>query len=142
MIKPRFYSARLVGTGRAAPEGRLTNADLEKMVQTNDDWIVSRTGIRERRIAGAHDTTASLAAAAGRAALRRAGLQAKDLDLLIVATLTPDVLRFSVHVDADVELIAAFKQAGHGRDLLRRKGLKTKPHECRLCMKGTSTGEV
>ena len=91
MVKPGLYSTRLVGTGRAVPEGRLTNADLEKMVQTNDDWIVSRTGIRERRIAGSHDTTASLAAAAGRAALRRAGLDANELDLLIVATLTPDM---------------------------------------------------
>jgi 3-oxoacyl-[acyl-carrier-protein] synthase-3 len=68
----------------------LTNADLEKMVETSDEWIVARTGIRERRIVGPNDSTTSLGAAAARQALVRAGITAEDLDLIIVATCTPD----------------------------------------------------
>ena len=90
MIKPCFVAARVTGTGCALPERRLTNRDLEQMVQTNDDWISSRTGIRERRIAGPDDTTASLATVAAQRALSDAGLDAADVGLLIIATLTPD----------------------------------------------------
>jgi 3-oxoacyl-[acyl-carrier-protein] synthase-3 len=68
----------------------LTNADLEARVDTNDAWIVERTGIRERRIVSDGETTASLGALAGRAAIRDAGLQPNDIDLLIVATATPE----------------------------------------------------
>jgi 3-oxoacyl-[acyl-carrier-protein] synthase-3 len=74
----------------AVPERVLTNADLEKMVETSDEWIVSRTGIRERRIVGPNDTTTSLGAAAARQALDRAGVTADQLDLIVVATCTPD----------------------------------------------------
>jgi 3-oxoacyl-[acyl-carrier-protein] synthase-3 len=74
----------------AVPERVLTNADLEKMVETSDEWIVSRTGIRERRIVGPNDTTTSLGAAAARQALDRAGVTAEQLDLIVVATCTPD----------------------------------------------------
>lgn len=74
------------------PERRLTNADLEKMVDTTDEWILSRTGIRERRIADPADATSDLAARAGTLALERAGMSAADVDLLIVATSTPDMI--------------------------------------------------
>jgi len=74
------------------PERRLTNADLEKLVDTTDEWIVSRTGIRERRIADSGDATSDLAARAGTLALQRAGVAAADVDLLILATSTPDMV--------------------------------------------------
>jgi 3-oxoacyl-[acyl-carrier-protein] synthase-3 len=72
------------------PEGVLTNAELERMVDTSDEWIRARTGIRERRLAAAGESTSDLAARAGRNALRAAGLQPEELELLIVATATPD----------------------------------------------------
>ncbi len=83
-------AVRLTGWGRYAPPQVLTNADLERMVDTNDEWIVSRTGIRERRVAGAHETTASMGATAGLRAIRTAGLEPDEIDLIILATLTPD----------------------------------------------------
>ncbi|HEY4751826.1 MAG TPA: beta-ketoacyl-ACP synthase 3, partial [Candidatus Limnocylindrales bacterium] len=83
-------SVRLTGWGRYAPAQVLTNADLERIVDTNDEWIVSRTGIRERRVAAAHETSASMGAVAGLRAIRTAGLEPDDIDLIIVATLTPD----------------------------------------------------
>ncbi|CAM2843674.1 beta-ketoacyl-ACP synthase III [Rariglobus hedericola] len=81
----------ILGTGSYAPEKILTNADLSKIVDTSDEWIFSRTGIRERRIAADNETTSMMAAAAGRAALLDAGLTAADIDLIIVATVTPDM---------------------------------------------------
>lgn len=78
------------GFGTALPERVLTNAELESMVDTSDEWIVQRTGIRQRYIAGEGETTASLGEAAARAALDRAGLTAADIDVIIVATSTPD----------------------------------------------------
>jgi 3-oxoacyl-[acyl-carrier-protein] synthase-3 len=74
----------------AVPPGRLTNADLQRRVATSDEWIVSRTGIRERRIAGEGETTASLGAEAGAAAIKHAGLTPADIDLLVVATASPE----------------------------------------------------
>ena len=82
--------ARITGWGSYAPSAVLTNADLERIVETSDDWIVSRTGIRERRVAAAHETTASLAAVAGARAIAVAGLDPDEIDLILVATLTPD----------------------------------------------------
>jgi 3-oxoacyl-[acyl-carrier-protein] synthase-3 len=82
--------AAITGWGMAVPERVLTNADLEKMVDTSDEWIVSRTGIRERRVVGPNDSTTSLGAAAARQALDRAGLTADQIDLIVVATCTPD----------------------------------------------------
>ena len=82
--------AHVTGWGRYVPEHILTNADLEKMVDTNDEWIVTRTGIRERRVAAAHETTASMAAVAGLRAIRTAGIDPEDIDLILLATLTPD----------------------------------------------------
>ena len=85
-----MHHAAITGWGMSVPEKILSNTDLERMVETNDEWIVSRTGIRERRIVGAGDSTTSLGAAAARQALERAGLSAEELDLIVVATCTPD----------------------------------------------------
>jgi len=82
--------AHVTGWGRYAPAQVLTNADLERMVDTSDEWIRSRTGIRERRVAAAHETTASMAAVAGLRAIAVAGLQPDDIDLILLGTLTPD----------------------------------------------------
>jgi 3-oxoacyl-[acyl-carrier-protein] synthase III len=83
-------AAGIVGWGTAVPDGRVTNADLEARVDTSDAWIVERTGIRERRVAGPGETTATLATEAAEHAIKRAGLVPADIDLLIVATVTPD----------------------------------------------------
>jgi 3-oxoacyl-[acyl-carrier-protein] synthase III len=80
----------ITGWGMAVPQRVLTNADLALMVATSDEWIVSRTGIRERHIAGPGETAATLAVRAGQHALDRAGLTASEIDLLIVATVTGD----------------------------------------------------
>ena len=82
----------IVGIGSDAPEGVLTNADLERMVETSDEWIVERTGIRTRHIADAKTTTSMLATNASRRALADAGLEGKDVDLIVVGTATPDML--------------------------------------------------
>lgn len=84
------YRSRVVGVGAALPERRVTNTELAQMVDTNDEWIVQRTGIHERRIAAEGENTSDLAIAAARAALDRAGMTGDELDLLIVATCTPD----------------------------------------------------
>jgi len=82
--------ARIAGTGSYLPQKILTNHDLEKMVDTSDQWIVERTGIRERHIAADDETCCDMAEKAARRALDAAGLAATDLDLIIVATTTPD----------------------------------------------------
>jgi 3-oxoacyl-[acyl-carrier-protein] synthase III len=82
--------ACIAGWGAAVPDGRVTNADLEQRVDTSDQWIVERTGIRERRVAGPEDSTATLAIAAGAAAIKQAGITPLDIELLIVATATPE----------------------------------------------------
>jgi 3-oxoacyl-[acyl-carrier-protein] synthase-3 len=82
--------AHVTGWGRYVPSQVLTNADLERMVDTNDEWIVSRTGIRERRVAAAYETTASMGAVAGLRAIRAAGIDPDEIDLILLATLTPD----------------------------------------------------
>ena len=82
--------ARIVGTGSYLPKRIVTNADLEQMVDTSDEWIVSRTGIRERHIAADDERTSELAEYASQQALDMAGLQPADIDLIIVATTTPD----------------------------------------------------
>ncbi|MEK4110723.1 3-oxoacyl-[acyl-carrier-protein] synthase-3 [Paenibacillus sp. DS2363] len=80
----------VIGTGKYVPEKILTNSDLEKMVDTNDEWIVSRTGIKERHIAAPDQATSDLAYEAAIKALESAGMTGSDLDLIIVATITPD----------------------------------------------------
>lgn len=81
----------IIGTGSYVPERVLSNADLEKMVETNDEWIVSRTGIKERRIAADDESTSDLAAKAALAAMENAGITADEIDLILVATVTPDM---------------------------------------------------
>ncbi len=83
-------STIILGTGSFAPERVLTNADLAKIVDTSDEWIRTRSGIRERHIAGPGEATSDLAVAAARNALADAKLQPSDIDLLVVATVTPD----------------------------------------------------
>ncbi len=78
------------GTGSALPARVMTNAELAAEVETSDEWIVERTGIRQRHIAGEGETTATLAAAAAREALAAAGIAAEDIDLIVLATATPD----------------------------------------------------
>lgn len=89
-MSPEARYAHVTGWGRYTPADVLTNADLERMVDTSDEWIVSRTGIRERRVAAAHETTASMAAVASLRAIRTAGLEPDDIDMILLATLTPD----------------------------------------------------
>ncbi len=86
----KFHGVRIAGTGSYVPARVLTNADLEKMVDTSDEWIQTRTGISERRLAAADEPTSALAFQAAQRALESSGIAAKDIDLLIVATLSPD----------------------------------------------------
>ena len=82
---------KVVGTGASLPARVLTNADLERMVETSDEWITSRTGIKERRIADESTATSDLVIEAGKKALESAGMEPGDLDAIIVATVTPDM---------------------------------------------------
>jgi 3-oxoacyl-[acyl-carrier-protein] synthase III len=82
--------SRLLGTGHYAPARVLTNQDLEQMVDTSDAWIVERTGIRERHIAAEGESSSDMAAQAARRALEQAGVAARELDLIIITTVTPD----------------------------------------------------
>lgn len=84
-----MYS-RVIGTGGYLPDRIMTNHDLEKIVDTSDEWIVARTGIKERRIAADNQTTCDLAEHAARDAMEAAGVSASEIDLIIVATTTPD----------------------------------------------------
>ena len=86
----RGVSAAIAGWGMAVPERRVTNEELSRRVDTSDAWIVDRTGIRERRVAGPGETTASLAIEAGAAAIKRADLSPSDIGSCIVATCTPE----------------------------------------------------
>ncbi|MDL2716899.1 MAG: beta-ketoacyl-ACP synthase III [Acidobacteriota bacterium] len=85
-----MFHATIAGTGRAVPEKVLTNADLTKMVETSDEWITSRTGIRERRMAGPDDILSDFCVRAAIPALAEAGIEPGDLDTIILATCTPD----------------------------------------------------
>lgn len=82
--------ARIVGTGSYLPEKVMTNFDLEKMVETSNDWIISRTGIEERRIAAADQCTSDMATVAAQRALDMAGIKAEDIDLIVLGTITGD----------------------------------------------------
>ena len=86
-----IYS-RIVGTGSYLPDNIVTNADLEKIVDTTDEWIRERTGIRQRHVAKEGQTTSDLAVEAAKRAMEAAGVQAGDIDLLIVGTTTPDII--------------------------------------------------
>jgi 3-oxoacyl-[acyl-carrier-protein] synthase III len=82
--------AAVLGTGSALPKRRVSNAELAETVDTSDEWIVARTGIKFRHIAGEGETTATLGAEAAREALKAAGLDASEIDLIVLATATPD----------------------------------------------------
>ena len=82
--------ARIIGTGSYLPETEMTNDELAKIVDTSDEWIVQRTGIRSRRVAADGETTADLARAASRAAVLAAGIDGAEIDLIVLATATPD----------------------------------------------------
>jgi 3-oxoacyl-[acyl-carrier-protein] synthase III len=83
---------RIAGVGHHVPAGLLTNADLERMLDTSDEWITTRTGMKERHVAALDEPTSEIALAAARHALASAGIEPKDLDCIIVATVTPDYL--------------------------------------------------
>mgnify|MGYP003572990102 FL=1 len=78
------------GTGSAAPEGRITNEDLSRLVDTSDEWITQRTGIKERRTCGPNESTYDICLLAAQRALEDAGMKAEDLDLIVLGTVTPD----------------------------------------------------
>ncbi|MEJ5166532.1 MAG: 3-oxoacyl-ACP synthase, partial [Thermoanaerobaculia bacterium] len=85
-----MYRARVISTGRSLPEKVLSNYDLEKMVETSDEWITTRTGIKERRIAREDEVLSKFAYEAGKIALQRASFKPENLDLIILATVTMD----------------------------------------------------
>nr|MDQ3389609.1 3-oxoacyl-ACP synthase [Gemmatimonadota bacterium] len=91
--------ARLVSTGRFCPPRVMTNAELETLVDTSDEWIRTRTGIRERRIADPETGAADMGAAAARVAMERARVGVEDVDLILVSTATPDRLLPSTACD-------------------------------------------
>jgi 3-oxoacyl-[acyl-carrier-protein] synthase-3 len=82
----------IIGTGSYVPEKRLTNEDLSKIVETSDDWITTRTGIKERRVAGKDENTSDMATKAALSAIDQAGISPEEIDLILVATATPDML--------------------------------------------------
>ncbi|MEN8870205.1 MAG: beta-ketoacyl-ACP synthase III, partial [Akkermansiaceae bacterium] len=87
-----IHGVTIAGTGSYLPEKILTNDDLSKFVETSDEWIVTRTGIKERRIAAEGESTSHLGSKAAEKALKQAGIEAEEIDLIIVATITPDTL--------------------------------------------------
>ncbi len=89
---PPTCVSSIIGTGSYMPDKILTNDDLSKFVETSDEWITSRTGIRERRIAADDQATSDLAAEAARRAMTAAGVQPEEIDLIVIATVTPDML--------------------------------------------------
>src|SRR5216683_3673799 len=109
--------AGILGTGHSYPEGILTNADLEKMVDTSDEWITSRTGIKQRRKAAPGEYTSQFAVRAAREAIERAGIDAAEIDLILCATVTPDQIlpstgciiqaELGAHKAAAMDLVAA-----------------------------------
>ena len=110
-------NAGILGTGHSYPAGILTNADLEKLVETSDDWITSRTGIKQRRKAGPDEYTSQFAVRASRAAIKRAGIDASEIDLILCATVTPDQIlpatgcliqaELGAHKAAAMDIVAA-----------------------------------
>src|SRR6266851_1087163 len=109
--------AGILGTGHSYPEGILTNADLEKMVETSDEWITTRTGIKQRRKAAPGEYTSLFAVKAAHQAIERAGLKPADIDLILCATVTPDQIlpstgciiqaELGAHKAAAMDLVAA-----------------------------------
>jgi 3-oxoacyl-[acyl-carrier-protein] synthase-3 len=106
----RAPHARIVSTGRFSPPRVMTNAELEKVVETSDEWIRTRTGIRERRIADPDTGAADMGAAAARVAMERAGITAEDVDLILVSTATPD--RLLPSTACDIQALLGATNAG------------------------------
>jgi 3-oxoacyl-[acyl-carrier-protein] synthase III len=110
-------NAGILGTGHSYPEAVLTNADLEKIVETSDDWITTRTGIKQRRKAGPGEYTSQFAVRASQEAIERAGIDASDIDLILCATVTPDQIlpstacliqaQLGAHKAAAMDIVAA-----------------------------------
>lgn len=92
VYSPPIMKAKIIGTGSYLPKRILSNADLEKMVDTSDEWIVSRTGMKERRIAAEGEHTSEMGVKAALLAIEDAGLKPEEIDFILVATLTPDYL--------------------------------------------------
>jgi len=103
------YSAIITGTGSCLPDKRLTNDDLAKMVDTDDEWITQRTGIKERRIVAEGESTASLGTVAARRAMESSGVDPKDIGAIICATITPEMVFPSTacFIGADLGLVGA-----------------------------------
>src|ERR1700757_2872584 len=110
-------NAGILGTGHSYPEGVLTNADLEKIVETSDEWIFTRTGIKQRRKAGPDEYTSQFAVRASHEAIERAGIEPNDIDLILCATVTPDQIlpstacliqaELGAHKAAAMDIVAA-----------------------------------
>lgn len=99
-----MYKAIVKGIGSYVPDKRLTNLELENMVDTSDEWVTARTGIAERRIASSSEATSDLAVEASKAAIKDAGIHANEIDLIIVATSTPDHIFPSVACQLQAKL--------------------------------------
>src|SRR5207244_12936823 len=97
-------NAGILGTGHSYPEGILTNADLEKIVDTSDEWITTRTGIKQRRKAAPNEYTSQFAVRASQEAIERAGIDANEIDLILCATVTPDQIPTSTACLIQAEL--------------------------------------
>jgi len=102
-----MHQTVITGLGRYLPEKRLTNRELEQRVETSDEWIFSRTGIRERRIAEQHETASHMGAQAAREASTKADVKVDDIELILTATMTPDYLSPSTAVFIQAELGAS-----------------------------------
>ena len=89
---PIETKARIIGLGSYLPAKVLSNSDLEKLVDTSDEWIISRTGMKERRLARENEFPSDMGAAAAKIAIQNAGIAASELDFIIVATMTPDYI--------------------------------------------------
>src|SRR5438270_3715667 len=122
-----IVNAGILGTGHSYPEGILTNADLEKMVDTSDEWITSRTGIKQRRKAAPNEYTSQFAVRASREAIERAGINPAEIDLILCATVTPDQILPSTgcliqadlgaHKSAAMDIVAACSGFVYGLSL-------------------------
>jgi len=120
-------NAGILGTGHSYPEGILTNADLEKMVDTSDEWITSRTGIKQRRKAAPNEYTSQFAVRASREAIERAGIDPAEIDLILCATVTPDQIlpstacliqaELGAHKSAAMDIVAACSGFVYGLSL-------------------------
>src|SRR2546425_445690 len=106
----RGRSCSITSVGSYVPEKILTNADLEQTVDTSDEWITTRTGIKQRRIAASNEYTSDMAAKAALRAMERSGVTAEQIDLIIVATITPDMV-FPATACLVQEKIGAFRAA-------------------------------